>query len=290
MKRVFLSFASSDMQGSLARIKAQAADIDYFDRIEALTEHDLATDFANHFRSRLKFGTRGFGYWCWKPQIVLQTLATMADGDLLVYADAGCHLNKSGLARLEDYQQAAKADRIGIVGFQYGVPHEDWPDDHTHACFRERAWTKGDLLDFFDVRTNRDITESGQVVTTSFIIRKSPASEKFISARREVFYRHFYLVDDSASKSPDAAGFVENRHDQSVFSLLCKTHGVMRFSYFEIQPPEQNAAGPPICNPKFPIQAFRDKELPFWSRKRRQLGKWQRKIQRGLHRLQRQRR
>jgi len=39
---------------------------------------------------------------------------------------------------------------------------------------------------------------------------------------------HLELVDDSPSVLPNADGFIENRHDQSVFSLLCKmTEGVI---------------------------------------------------------------
>lgn len=44
-----------------------------------------------------------------------------------------------------------------------------------------------------------------------------------------VFLTDFSLIDDSPSKSENMNGFIEHRHDQSVFSLLFKVHGCIPF-------------------------------------------------------------
>lgn len=33
--------------------------------------------------------SRGFGYWCWKPRVILMALEQIKEGDLLVFLDIG---------------------------------------------------------------------------------------------------------------------------------------------------------------------------------------------------------
>ena len=40
-----------------------------------------------------------------------------------------------------------------------------------------------------------------------------------------MWYERFSLIDDSPSKAPNLPGFLENRHDQSIFSLMYKVKG-----------------------------------------------------------------
>ncbi|WP_199104594.1 hypothetical protein, partial [Aquitalea sp. ASV11] len=96
MAKIFLSFADKRMKKSLTRIKSQAEEMGIYDEIIITTEDDLDANFKENFKEKLKYNIRGFGYWCWKPQIILQTLNKMKDGDILQYTDAGCHLNPSG--------------------------------------------------------------------------------------------------------------------------------------------------------------------------------------------------
>ena len=44
-----------------------------------------------------------------------------------------------------------------------------------------------------------------------------------------VFYHHFELVDDSPSPIPNDENFIENRHDQSIWSILNKKHNIVNF-------------------------------------------------------------
>jgi len=74
-KIYFISFADSRMQNSLNRIKQQAKDINCYDYISVYTEKDLNVDFIKHFKDKLIFGSRGFGYWCWKPILLVILLA-----------------------------------------------------------------------------------------------------------------------------------------------------------------------------------------------------------------------
>lgn len=89
-----VSFADSRLYGCLKRVRRQAIHFGFHkDKISILTEKDLNQGFVDAFSTHLVKGSRGFGYWCWKPQVVLQNLNKMRENDILIYMDAGCHLN-----------------------------------------------------------------------------------------------------------------------------------------------------------------------------------------------------
>jgi hypothetical protein len=95
-----VSFASSDYAPSLRRLARQAEAIATFASITTTTEKDLEPSFRAKFSEYLQPGVRGFGYWMWKPEIILRTLERIPEGEVLLYMDAGCHLNPAGRARL----------------------------------------------------------------------------------------------------------------------------------------------------------------------------------------------
>ena len=49
----------------------------------------------------------------------------------------------------------------------------------------------------------------------------------------EVFEKRFDLIDDTPSKLKNFEKFIENRHDQSVFSILCKINLIKSLSAYE---------------------------------------------------------
>lgn len=247
VKRNFLTFASSDLAPALQRIRRQADEMGAFDRVICADETWLDSDFRADFRDRLKFGSRGFGYWCWKPQAVLQALREADEGNILLYADAGCHLNPAGRLRLEDYFETALSAPNGIVAFAM----DDLPEAH---------WTKRDLIDAFGVGDRPDLLQDGQIQSTCFLVRNSPRSRAFIAAWRDVVTSQPHLVDDTPSVAENLPGFREHRHDQSVFSLLCKTKGVAVLPATETP---ALAVGDPRAMTEFaacPIHVMRDKK------------------------------
>lgn len=217
----FLSFADSRLKGPLKRIRRQARAFGFAEeRTLIWTEHDLDPDFREKMKDHLIPGSRGYGYWCWKPQIVLQALDRMSDGDILLYADAGCHLNPKGQKRFEEYVRMA--NEHGLLAFQSRSPKGTAEPDPRYHFLPEGQWTKGDLLDHFGVRNNTPILTTGQIGATVIVMAKQPRIVDLFRRFRSVFLDHFELCDDSPSRSPNLLGFQENRHDQSVFSILLK--------------------------------------------------------------------
>jgi hypothetical protein len=242
------------MKKSLTRIQKQAQELNFFDDTFINTENDLDSSFRESFKDKLIKGSRGYGYWIWKPQIILQALEKMEDGDILLYADVGCHLNKKGVERLKSYFNQPSLSDSGFVLFQEAV---DSPDRNLIISYShlERVYTKGDIFDYFKARDLPEVSNTGIIAATTFIIRKSPQVQKLIEEWLDIFKNNFNLVNDTPSLSPNFPDFIENRHDQSIFSLLCKMNKIPTISAYELWQEDWKKLE------KYPIWAKRDKEL-----------------------------
>lgn len=230
-KKIYLcSFSNLDLSPSALRLKKQAESFNIFDNIFIYNEYNLPYDekFDKLLRKKL-VPSRGFGYWCWKPFIVLKTLESMNDNDILFYVDTGCHLNEEAINKFYEY--------LDIV------------IDKGSLCFKliltEKSWTKSDLFNYFNILNDKNITDSGQRVATSFFLLKNEINIEIVNKWLNVFYEDFSLADDTPSKIPNADIFIENRHDQSIFSILSKIH-----NFYTI---------------KSEIDCYHDKYYPIWA-------------------------
>lgn len=277
--RVFLSFANSRLFRSQRRIRNEAERMQVFDEILTLNESDLDEKFYRGYKDKLKPSVRGFGYWSWKPQVINQALAKMNDGDVLLYVDAGCHLNLRGLERLQEYFRITEMSKSGVLAFQ-GVP-PSYPliyDGRPLPDLKERLWTKGDVLDYFGVRDMPEITETQTYGAGVIVIKKCKSSLELIQEWLEAIKFSFALLDDSPSKSRNGEGFIEHRHDQALFSILCKLHSVEMLSAYEYSYPTWGGAEDWSALEKMPIHAKRDLDFGF-------IGNLQRFVKNKIHGL-----
>jgi hypothetical protein len=266
MRKFFLSFADSRMAGALARIRTQAEDMQCYDHIVVADQSYLNIDFREKYKDKLTAKVRGYGYWCWKPQVILQLLDQVEDGDIIQYTDAGCHLNKNGRTRLMEYFELAEHSESGILAFSAFPPsfHDtsiDLPD------LSDYKWCKADLLEYMKVSDNDAVTHSQTVTAGIVFIKKSTRSREIIQKWADVIAADFSLLDDSKSKKENIEGFVEHRHDQSIFSVLCKLNHVALVSCYEYGYPSKYSSGPDWDALKnYPIHAKRDKAMNFQMR------------------------
>jgi hypothetical protein len=222
-----------------------------YDKIIAYNEYDLDKDFCNYFKDKLK-PSRGFGYWVWKPQIILQTLDKMKEGDILQYTDAGCHLNKKGIKRLHEYFELTDLSETGILAFQSKAPDDKNLEKALELL--EMQWTKGDIFDYFGARDDAKIYNTEQIGASILFVKKTNDSLQIIRKWLQTYYDDFSLVDDTLSKSPNFPEFIENRHDQSILSIILKINNIPTISCFEYWQPDF------IKLKDYPILALRDKK------------------------------
>ena len=217
MKIYFITFANKKgpllhpPRFSVDRIMARAKASGYFDVVLGFSDADLDKQFWARHKKFILSHPRGFGYWLWRPQLVLQLLAKINNGDIVVWADAGCTINTSPAAkqRMADYIDIVKKSPSGILSFQIKQ--------------LEKHWTKNDLL--LTMRASEKIKNSGQLLGGVWLLKKCAPSMAVVRAWRRVAASDYHLIDDSPSHSKNHVGFREHRHDQSIFSILRKMHG-----------------------------------------------------------------
>jgi hypothetical protein len=211
VKHAFLTFGGPDANyhNAVKRVCAQTRELNVFDEIIGVTDIDLINDkkFYSRHRKFLEKNKRGYGYWLWKSYIVKKQLEKMNENDVLVYADAGCVMNVNGKKRLYEYFDMVNNSEYGMLSFQMDMP--------------EKSWTKMDIFKHLDAY---ELLETGQLIATTFVIRKCEHTMKLVNKWYNTC-NDYDLINDSPSKSKNDATFKENRHDQSVWSVIRKKYG-----------------------------------------------------------------
>lgn len=268
-RRILVAFADSRMRPSAARLARQAEQMGAYDRVVVMNERDLEPAFRARYRQHLRRGTRGFGYWAWKPEVLRQVGATCAEGDLLHYVDVGCRLHPPGRSRLEEYFRLAADAACGMLTFALRLPEGHvaarW-HGHPPTDLIERCWTKGDLMDHLGVRHRPEIVETPQVIATHFFMRCEPTTRAFLGRWQAVWAHDFTLMDDTPSRGGNLPGFIEHRHDQSAFSILCKLEGVPTLSAVECEYPAADGHADWGALASFPVHACRDLKYSWTAR------------------------
>lgn len=209
MDTVFLSFGTTEkFSQSVKRIRDEALTSGFFTRVHVLTENDLEEEFWNSHKTFIDTNI-GFGYFVWKGWILWKTLETLKDGDILVYADSGCTLSPQGSQRFNEYLNELKT--ACVVGFHY------LENVSPNCGGTDNMWTKMDLLHLFD----ESFGASGQIGATCILLRKSNETLSLAKKWYELSC-NYHNIDDSPSIKPNHSSFIAHRHDQSIFSLVCK--------------------------------------------------------------------
>jgi hypothetical protein len=158
---------------------------------------------------------RGGGFWLWKPWVIWNVLEEMSEGDILVYADAGCHILRSGSQRFYEYFDMVSNDPFSVLAFSLQ------PDLEVH-------WTTEAILSYFNA--SNSVRYSPHLMATAVVMRKCKSTRQLIDAwlqvaiqRPDLFSDDHNIASKNAFSSQTGHCFRDNRHDQSVFSVLRKS-------------------------------------------------------------------
>lgn len=150
---------------------------------------------------------RGGGYWIWKCNILKKALQLISDGDLLAYCDSGSLY----VSKIDPLVEIIQKDELGVISFEL-------------QGFTEKMYSKRDLL----IHMNMDSEEywnMNQVCGGYIWLIKNEFTIKLIDEFCEICQNH-HLLDDSISDAGEHPEFREHRHDQSIWSLLCKKYKI----------------------------------------------------------------
>jgi hypothetical protein len=216
-----ITYGNNYYNNSKKRLYNEALSSAWFDAVTLYGADDLDDEFKLNFKDILR-EQRGGGYWIWKPYIIKKHLDKIQDDDILIYLDAGCSINKNGVQRFKDYINMVNNNDAGIISFQM---------DHI-----EKKWTTSEIFQYFNIEENSEVKNSGQVIGGIQIIKKNPNSIKLINLWNEVLYTNPLLFTDYYNNNNQQSYFKDNRHDQSIFSIIRKLHNSIILNdetYFE---------------------------------------------------------
>ena len=188
------------------RIVAQAEEIGLFSRIENYTDEDLQADpdFWERHSTFIKANRRGHGYWLWKPYLIMKTMETMADGDLLLYVDSGCEIDVRRRDEFIRCFEIAKTDLVMCAPSGY----------------LEHQWSKMDLIVHLNCN-DKDYLDTPHYQGGRVLLLVCDKTRQFVREWYETGC-NYHLIDDSPSVLTNLDSFRAHRHDQSIFSLLGK--------------------------------------------------------------------
>lgn len=210
MKKIFITFGAGNSDITMASLRLSRATecTGFFDKVIGYSEATFKSSHSDFYSLHQKFITanaRGWGYWVWKPLIILENLRMLDEGDILVYADAGCEFG-----RLEALIKILKYTR------EHGICFTKASHDHpTH--------TKKLVLEKFG--NMHPIFSSKMIQATCLCIRKSSETELLIQAWLEFLTSSDYMNVNDVIAENEASCFIEHRHDQSALSLLIYQRG-----------------------------------------------------------------
>jgi hypothetical protein len=193
------------------RLISDAMKLELFDEIVLLCEENLellCPTVVTKYHHILNSSTRGFGYMCWKAEIVHAFMKKNEGLCTVVWIDAGCEIVPSVFSKWKLASLMSKSETEGYVAFTLETS--------------ELEYTKRELFNEFD--SAAESLQGPQFQTTFFAlsgqIGMKIASEWFaLVASEELFV-------NEVTHLPQHRDFVQHRHDQSVFSLTLKTMGL----------------------------------------------------------------
>lgn len=172
--------------------------------------HDIDAEFRHRNRATLA-ALRGAGYWLWKPYVLARALADLADGDLVLYADAAMHF----VNPIDPMVALMEQRDLDLLILGEGIT--------------EAPYTKRDAFVLMNADT-RTIAGGPQRFANAFMLRNSAWARRFV-ARFLACAQDDRLLTERVNTCglPNYPGFVAHRHDQSIFSILSKQQGAEYF-------------------------------------------------------------
>ena len=206
---ILVNFSDKNFEQSRIRLNASALS-NGIDKILSRDETFIKnTDFFKNQQKIFK-NKKGFGYWIWKPFLILDALNNSNNGDVIVYSDAGIEItdNISPLVSL-----CLKHDILLFA----------------NAKLKNSFWVKRDCFILMNA-DSKNFWNGPQTDASFCLFSNSEQSKNFVEEWLS------YCVDEriigdmrNLMGRRNFWGFQAHRHDQSVLSLLAIKHHIELF-------------------------------------------------------------
>lgn len=232
MKTVVITFGTEEYKGSLEILRHSALKNGGADECIVFREQDVA-DFFEQNPRHLE-NSRGYGWWAWKPYLILKVMRERPDGDVIVYCDSAMQFQRP----LASYVSQTKPITLTRLG---GWSTKD---------LTNRRWTKPSV---FEAMAAPEHVQSEVQVNAAFQVYKNCADSRAFVEDYLRWCSDLSIVNDDGKET--AKDVVEDtRHDQSILSVLASKHpdDVEFFDdvtqYGQQDPPKSEPKLPPLLN------------------------------------------
>jgi hypothetical protein len=213
-KMITFGEGSHGHRAAAKRLEGQANAGRAFDEVERFDAKILRRRYPDFFREHsgfLESNPRGFGYWIWKPFLILRALEELPENWNLAYIDGGCvfNLNEVSRHRLQEYKDHASRNSVWCTELTTSLEQD----------YRNETWCKEDALRFLEA--DRVTASSNQVQAGMLMLSNNQTSRDLVADWYKAAISEGYrFIDDSKSISKNSLSFIEHRHDQALFSVL----------------------------------------------------------------------
>lgn len=211
-KIYFITYGTKNFRIAKSHLISLAKESGLFKEVIGFNQKSLSNEFINKYKDILN-SSRGAGYWIWKHEIINNVLENINKGDLVVYSDSGSSFNYFAKNRFYEYVDMLNQSEYGNFRIECESIH------------KENIWTTGELFNYFNIDTDSNLARDTQLEATHMIFKNSLHTDNYINEYKKLLDFDPYLITDKYNLYGQINGFKENRHDQSIFSLLSKLHG-----------------------------------------------------------------
>jgi len=150
---------------------------------------------------------KGAGFWLWKPWVILHTLESIPENDVLIYTDVGVLFRKPILPLV------ALAQQHEIILLEYSAPYFGKPINVI----------KREIFKHFDCDTTK--CHYGRHIWAGvLILRNTAKSRAFIQSWLDYCCNKKLVNDDLDPSIKQHPEFEQNYHDESLLNMLFNTN------------------------------------------------------------------
>lgn len=211
MKKILISFATNSKWYRAQSLLNESAKKGKFDGVISYTDKGREWEFMKKYPDILS--TRGFGYWQWKPLIILDALSKVNDGDIIAYIDSG-NIIINDLTYIFN-----ECNKTEIVLF------ENRDGNYQRQTHKNKEWTKRDCFILMNCDSEKYYNAS-QVDGSYQFYKKTPKVIKFLKEYKEYCSNDNIISDLPNITKENLPEYIDHRHDQSILSLLAVKYNI----------------------------------------------------------------
>jgi len=203
-----LTFSKGTFKQSQEKLKSYLTSIGLNNLIN-YSDSDLPKDFIDEFYDLFE-QKRGYGYWIWKPFIILKELNDLTDDEILIYMDS--------------------TDQPSNLFFEILYNHLNKEEIYlVNRGYKHGEWTKRDCFIMMNC-DNEKYHNAVQLEAGVLGLKKTDNNIKLISEWFEYCKNRNILTDlPNTCGLDNLEGFKDHRHDQSILTNLSIKYGLKSY-------------------------------------------------------------